>query len=191
MACTKEEIQVQAYSNLDKFARSIDARGFNPWSSAMRVAVSAKSQVMKFQSLKEIATKISQIGSPITACGSGCNFCCYQSVSVSELEVRAISKLTGRSYVKPENTSVHEDRQKYLGVPCTFLDKGQCSVYEERPIICRTHLNLSNVNEICKVGDDLSPDVPYLDTSALLPAIGLICGVDFHDIRDWFTKEKS
>lgn len=191
MTCSKEEIQEQAYSNLDKFANSIEAQGFNPWRDAMRAAIAPKSQIVKFQLLKEISQRISDIGSPITACGSGCNYCCYQAVSVSELEVRAISKLTGRKYTKPKNTSVHEDRKKYLGVPCTFLDKGRCSVYEERPLICRTHLNLSNVNEICKVGNDLSHDVPYLDTSALTPAIGLICGVDFHDIRDWFPKEIS
>ena len=191
MACTKEEIQVQAYSNLNKFVRIAEATGFNPWKSAAQAATSTKSQIMKFQSLKDITSKISQIGSQLTACSSSCNYCCYQSVSVCELEASAISKLTGRSYTRPKNTSVYEDRQKYMGVPCTFLDKGRCSIYEERPIICRTHLNLSNVNEICKVGNNLSSNVPYLDTSPLLSAIGLICGVEYHDIRDWFPKEKS
>ena len=187
MPQTKEEIHSQALANLHTISTRME--GLSPWHSAMQVAVSHKTQIAKFQNLKQIATKISEIGAPLTACKNGCSYCCYQAVSVSELEARDISKLTGRRYVKPQVTDIKEDRQRFAGVPCVFLEKGQCSIYEARPLICRTHLNLSNNKDICKIGDPLSHDVPYLDTSPLNLPITLICGGEFHDIRYWFPKD--
>lgn len=189
MQHSKDAIHQQATKNLLEISRQL--YGNDIAEEAYTMALSPVTRVVKFQKLQKLTQKLSDIASPITACASGCSYCCYQATSVSEVEARAISKLTGRRYLKPEDTDVFEDRKKYEGVPCTFLVNGKCSIYSERPIICRTHINASNVVEICKVGSGTSQEVPYLDTSVLTIPIGLICGVEFHDIRDWFPKELS
>lgn len=186
MNYSRELVDKEAMSNLAGIAQKL--QDLDPETSAFQVATSERSQVAKFQSLQRITQSVSEIATQSTACKKGCSYCCYQSVSVCELEARAISKLTGRIYKKPEYTSVFKDRQMYRGDPCTFLSNGKCSIYAERPIICRTHVNMSCIAELCDV-TGLDQDVPYLNMSSLTLSIGLICGVEFHDIRHWFPKE--
>ena len=166
-----------------------DIQFFNPWHEAKVAAFSVAPVQVKFQKLQAITSKISEMVSPKTACRNGCSYCCYQAVSISEIEAKAISKFIGKEYTKPNYSNVYENRNKYRGVACPFLKNGKCGVYEQRPLICRTHINLSQFSEICKVGSD-EMLVPYLDTTALDQPIIKVCG-EFNDIRHWFPKENE
>jgi Fe-S-cluster containining protein len=91
------------------------------------------------------------------ACRSGCTYCCMFPVAASATEVLAIA-----SFVR---VRFDEDRQAALDarvvaniaategmdmaqrdrvrLDCPFLEKGQCSVYEVRPIACRGYSSYS------------------------------------------------
>jgi len=66
------------------------------------------------------------------ACRKGCDLCCQRKFSVSAVEAYSIASLFHRL---PETLQRAVRKRK---TSCTFLVKGACSVYEARPVICRT-----------------------------------------------------
>jgi Fe-S-cluster containining protein len=47
-----------------------------------------------------------------------------------------------------------------LGVPCPFLEEGSCSIYRERPSMCREYLVTSPAENCAKVGETSVKPVP-------------------------------
>lgn len=98
------------------------------------------------------------------ACAPGCNSCCKQPVttSIAEAEVMldayreqygdaAVKKLVRnvrRSYDKLA-TVVSPSQYMQTRTQCPFLQHGQCSVYDARPLACRTmvHTDRSKCEE--------------------------------------------
>ena len=87
-----------------------------------------------------------------TACKDGCSYCCSVQVQVLPPEVLYLAEYLKRTRTAPELTQLIEriaalddrihglsatERAK-LGVPCALLVDGSCSVYEARPISCRS-----------------------------------------------------
>lgn len=94
------------------------------------------------------------------ACRAGCDHCCYQSVGVTPPEALAIvdhlrQTLSGEELVQLAS-HIDEAHEKTAGLsadarfspeyPCPFLDRGQCSIYEVRPLSCRG-MNSLNAEE--------------------------------------------
>lgn len=86
-------------------------------------------------------------------CRRGCSFCCYQQVCVTPDEAELLKR-----FVTPE---VHARLTEQLPLPedplafaanwpksrCAFLEEGgTCGVYEDRPMVCRTTLAISDPN---------------------------------------------
>lgn len=110
-------------------------------------------------------------------CSEGCAFCCHQNVRVHFGEGPAIEKfindempLDTKKVVKENLISWFKyfDEQTPLGrvlnnsdilrfekqitidrIPCAFLVNDRCSIYEARPLACRTH-SVNDTSELCK-----------------------------------------
>ncbi len=99
------------------------------------------------------------------SCTRGCSACCKQIVvaELSEAEyilernpaavTRAAAKLLEQARIAAqlpgdldgeEGTAAAADAYWQLDMPCAFLEDGLCSIYEDRPIPCRTHFVLSD-----------------------------------------------
>ena len=65
-------------------------------------------------------------------CEKGCDSCC-ESLTIFPIEFDAIKKELGNSVVLPKKKFLNNYTKS-----CRFLVKGICSIYESRPIICRT-----------------------------------------------------
>lgn len=95
------------------------------------------------------------------SCGSvtNCSFCCHDRIDMGRVEAEYI-----KSVIKAKNIIPNKDRIKKQNslAPVKWIDKacpmlldenenGQrlCSIYEERPLICRTH-NSTQEPEKCK-----------------------------------------
>lgn len=176
----------QAKANLNKLRQPLG--DLAPERTAYEIAASSRSQIIKFQSLQRLTQSMSDVISNVTACRNGCSHCCCQAVDICELEAKAISKAIGQRYVKPKITDVTDRQKKYRGVPCNFLEEGRCSIYEARPIICRTYANLSNISEVCNCTASPSHAVPLLNNNGIVFSVLAICGADYYDIRDWFPN---
>ncbi len=77
-------------------------------------------------------------------CQMGCSQCCHVELSIFEVEAAAIV-----DWVKNLDQQKKQELLQLLQLPeqtpkdpkkkaCTFLKKDKCTIYEARPIICRT-----------------------------------------------------
>ena len=76
-----------------------------------------------------------------SVCQRGCAYCCAVSVDVSRLEAEAIAIATGRAMKNP-TTLIRHAGNDY----CPLLNQstGECSVYELRPLTCRTFATMDS-----------------------------------------------
>lgn len=71
------------------------------------------------------------------ACRAGCAGCCQAGLTVSPVEAAAIAAHLER--LPPQARNAIAARAERHREGCVFLDEGgRCSVYEARPIVCRT-----------------------------------------------------
>jgi Fe-S-cluster containining protein len=136
---------------------------------------------------------------PIAACRKGCCHCCFIPCHILSEEAKLLADLTGRTMVKPEirfsvasrqdPNAPEPDPKRHLGEPCPFLKDGLCSVYENRPISCRTHYNLDDDSLLCEVVPDHPVTVPMINNHSILGYIALQFPKDYlSDIRDFFPE---
>ena len=84
------------------------------------------------------------------ACGVGCDHCCYQNVEVSIPEAILVSLQVADPadprYAKILETAdaiagLGQDERVHHPEPCPLLVDHKCSVYENRPLICRATMS--------------------------------------------------
>lgn len=145
--------------------------------------------------LRGVAEVVSTMISPHVSCGAGCDHCCHMACTISIHEAKIIGARIGvdPKPVKIELTAhTRSDMvDKYTGVPCPFLKEKKCSIYDIRPLSCRTYFNLSAYPEICDVVKHPGNEVPALDLSPIWMADVLINATPsapfvYGDIREYF-----
>ncbi len=75
------------------------------------------------------------------ACRSGCADCCRQHLSLTPLEAAALDSVLA---AHPQRTLLQSQARQVLQHPeqhpdCPLLVEKKCSIYNHRPLICRTH----------------------------------------------------
>jgi Fe-S-cluster containining protein len=101
-----------------------------------------------------IANRITAALAPHVACKPGCSQCCHMNTVIYEHEAIRLAEVTGRKMVRlPFRTldAVHAEGLKFNGKRCPFLVDNKCSVYEDRPLQCRTHHSLSDTADLCSM----------------------------------------
>jgi Fe-S-cluster containining protein len=177
--------------------------------TAVRVGWSPQRKVI---ALNAIFDKAGDVLSSVTPCKANCGHCCYQAVGVTEPEAKLISDHLGKPLVKPEvnyltqikaqaeanggkldpkDTELRDEEVvKYAGKPCTFLAKdGNCSIYEVRPMACRTYFSIEADNRPCQYSLNSGGKVINPNTSQFVLAQVVALGEQhMADIRDWFPN---
>lgn len=174
---------------------------------------SAPTVEMAFDLVHEMAEDVANAAAGLSACKKGCSHCCNIPVSITSLEAALISERTGRKMVQPKagraympselgdkSTMLEFQRvsqKRYFGVPCTFkTSKGDCSIYEHRPLPCRLQLNMDSDDLLCKLVPNSSPRVPYVDSrqielmvlTRVMTDPPVAASTRIADIRDWFPR---
>jgi Fe-S-cluster containining protein len=76
-------------------------------------------------------------------CQAGCSGCCQQHLTLNPIETAAITEAIAalpsaqQQHVLAQAQAADADPNSHQG--CPLLDADQCSIYDARPIICRTH----------------------------------------------------
>ena len=95
--------------------------------------------------------KIYQKNSKQMECKKGCSKCCETDISVFEIEADRIREWFLSQEVEVKNKFKEEWQKPGDKKNCTFLVEDSCTVYEARPLICRTQglpLFLSSENSL-------------------------------------------
>lgn len=79
------------------------------------------------------ATPAFALGTRPAACRKGCGWCCHQRVGAAAVEVLAMARSLRE---RPEARAALAAWRP--GQPCAFLKDGACSVYDVRPLKCRS-----------------------------------------------------
>jgi Fe-S-cluster containining protein len=133
------------------------------------------------------------------ACKAGCAFCCNQQVTISPAEAITMARHARATFTPEALAAVKQrlaaldDRARGLGVfargylktPCAFLVDGSCSIYEARPIRCRSVFSrdvkhcqwvAENPNLVYEWQDRVLDRNPYVDEPVAL-ADALLSGL--------------
>lgn len=132
--CTKEE----AEKRIGKEEISINFSVEKEEKAFMESLYGNHKDVSKLKKLYEYTDLRNTAIDDIIVCQKGCAFCCKIPVEISELEVKYIERNTNHKRQDIQNINKNEY--------CPFLnqEKGECSIYEYRPIACRTFFTLDN-----------------------------------------------
>jgi Fe-S-cluster containining protein len=77
------------------------------------------------------------------SCKKGCSFCCHDKIIISKIEANHIKKVIAEKGIIPNRERLK--KQKENDKACSLLSEpdeaGQriCTIYEDRPMICRSH----------------------------------------------------
>ncbi|CDN90608.1 hypothetical protein BN948_05053 [Hydrogenophaga intermedia] len=156
--------------------------------SALAAGSSRTSKVMM---IRHVASRWSAAVTPFSACRHGCAHCCHIAVSVPEVEAKLIAAKTGRRLqrpLRPRSLADGADEHDYgYDDPCVFLEGGRCSIYEHRPLACRTLVNMDDSAVLCELQQGMSVPVPYGNAIDMQGRFALVTQMEtFADIRDWF-----
>jgi len=110
----------------------------------------------------------------LVSCKQGCSACCHTQVAVTEDEAVLLTSIIAKGHpidwtklfiqAKAGNSSKDFFDLPYSMRGCIFLDqKGSCTIYEDRPAVCRTNYVVSSP-ELCVIKEGVEPTVKLLNT---------------------------
>lgn len=177
-----EAIKTETYRIVSIFTTLLENRGID---TIMKIAYKNADE-FKIQLEKE--KKV--------LCKKGCSFCCHDKIIMSQLEATYfLSKLKSVN-ISPnierlqKQNKIKFEKLKWQDKACSFLGKdGICTIYEMRPLICRTHNNIGNSVNDCDKSENSNKTVfeAYtIETTALSMALFLLSkkdiGVTIHEL---------
>jgi Fe-S-cluster containining protein len=126
-------------------------------------------------------------------CRAGCTACCYLMVLGTPYEVLSIARHLLETRTPAEIEGLRQRLQKVAEVPldpalrvkakmpCALLENGRCSVYEQRPSLCR--MTLSQSRAACDTClREGSGSIPYIEQPSKIAAV-MQLGIDYALIK--------
>lgn len=148
-------------------------------------------QANRITRLRYISHLWSKTVTTASACKKGCSHCCHISVLMPKAEAKLIAKHTGKK-LNPNTKGVplgeQVDLMRYTGTPCPFLKDNACSIYDHRPFVCRTLVNLDDSDLLCQLVPGANVPVPYANASKQQELFVILTQDEpYADIREWFA----
>lgn len=187
---SKSEVEGSVEENLRRLGTCADELGELIENAPRSIASRKGSSSQKLFKLLEVADEISKVVGKVAPCRQGCSHCCRMAVTIGSAEARVIGEaIRVPPSPVPAVIRTHDEViEKYMQVPCVFLKRGSCQIYDHRPIVCRTYFNLSDYPELCSI-DNKEGTVPCLDLRPLEIAMASIMmspQESVGDIREFF-----
>jgi len=142
--------------------------------------------------------KIVQKYSAEMKCKEGCSKCCYTDISIFEVESARI-----KEWFSQQNTETQKELKllwasKNESGACSFLYNDRCTIYEARPVICRTQgaplfLATDNVLDYCPLNFEAGdpPKEDWLNLERLNTMLSLAAKTSGQEGRIRLKKLKA
>lgn len=111
-------------------------------------AMNAKTSV-KIREVHKTADLIFSEAAKFAVCSKGCSHCCYQAIPIAIYEARYIGEHINKPPIELKQRISRDVMSFSDQTPCPFLLEGECSIYEHRPLTCRTHVTFDKDNYWC------------------------------------------
>lgn len=162
-----------------------------------RVAGMNAKPMIRINPILDLLGRFSDAASPYVACKRGCNHCCHIQVAITGVEAQLLGSKIGVRPAKLNPPQLRPRDSFGYNTPCTFLENGECSIYEHRPFACRNHSSFEMTDEACRLtnsdgsprqgGKLLTPEFPGVK-EALNVVVNLVGKTEYADIRDYFPN---
>lgn len=150
-----------------------------------RISNSKVNPAKKLASLYQMMEEMYRYVDGFTPCKKGCSACCHYGVTVSEIEIQHIERVTKKKRLKERRP-----KESFHGKPCVYLKNGSCSIYAARPYVCRRHIALTSSAHWCDPSRSLEVEFPLLKFTSFEEAFAHIRresqSFDNDDIRQVF-----
>lgn len=174
-----------------KIEANLRASPVNLMAEALQDAQTAERRVFW---LRSITATLGVAAAGIVPCKAGCDACCHMATMISVHEADRIAKHTARPRLdapdRDNKDDIEDDKTRYSGVPCAFLVDHKCSIYGERPHVCRVHYTVDRDNLLCQIVPGEAVNMPMIDNMSMnmlaLIADGDPADAKMADIRDYF-----
>ena len=154
-----------------------------------KLAKENASTLSKLRKIYNLMTDLGSVAEPYVACAKGCSSCCKMNVTISQIEANLIGEKTGIKVNQLSNSKNH-DSGEFIGIPCMFLKDGSCSIYDDRPFVCRKHVWFDTSPYWCDPERSLEVEMPMIEFSGAVGAFFDVTkkssGGVHADIRDFF-----
>lgn len=144
---------------------------------------------IKLNKIYSALDEYSGLRAPHVACKQGCDGCCRMNLQITSLEAERIEKATGRKARAPKTNTFHKPA-RYAGVPCPFLKDHSCSIYADRPLMCRAHASFDDDAYWCAPERMNKVELPMVEIKPAKLAVSLVAmqakAPAFADIREFF-----
>lgn len=131
-------------------------------------------------------------------CKEGCSKCCYTDISVFKVESVRIKEWFDTLDIETKKELRILWATKNEPSSCTFLYNDRCTVYEARPVICRTQgaplfLGSENVLDYCPLNFESGdpPKEDWLNLERLNTMLSLAAKTTDQDLRIRLKKLKN
>jgi Fe-S-cluster containining protein len=164
----------------------------------VRKIIGRSSTLAALDAVYEYVDRYFDAAKNLVACKRGCANCCHGRVWISQAEADFIASKISRT--APQIESIEDEDSFPIRdnkFPCTFLgDDLSCSIYENRPLVCRTHFNFEQTNALCEF-ENADRSIPLVDKEKTIPGVMKAMAeiLDSHDgggadIRRYFGPGK-
>jgi Fe-S-cluster containining protein len=146
----------------------------------------------KLKQIYAVADKVFGHAGAHAACAKGCGHCCHLTVPITAAEARVIGERIGVAPATLKNPQPR-DPLAWRASPCTFLVDNACSIYEARPLECRSTFNFDLDSYWCREENWEKPgaSVPKATFEEFHAAYRSVTPQEewaVADIRDYFPK---
>lgn len=188
------EAQATAEANAAEVSAKLSMKGDEFNRRAEDIQYGPGAHKGKLRKLYRLANDIGAVVGSKAACKKGCSHCCHIPVAMFQSEADLIAEEIGVPAARIKQSVEPSDRGFGYHMPCPFLKNNACSIYEHRPIACRTLYNMDKDALLCELLPDMTVPVPYANMAAIQSVYVVLNLQDkMGDIRDFFptgTKKK-
>lgn len=131
----------------------------------LRLRLQAGSFRSKRAKILKTADALNEAASDFAACKKGCGECCRMPTLIYEHEAAEMARASDRVIAKVPfrpRESVIQVMARHYGTPCPFLIDESCSIYADRPHVCRVHLSFNDDASACSSSQRIDQRAPVV-----------------------------